>query len=367
MFRMLIIAITVHLYALGASAQSQQLPPDLEGLPAEIKSLKWKTIDIAGLSTLDHCRALLLLNHSLDELAVNATSEADLMSTYIEKQNLGSQFANTPPPPAAAQLSYDDVQKIAVALLRGPMSQSFYATELGDVSATGLASYAQLYERTCQRRWSELDEARTQVNAMASFLGNGQKLQDYEGWAIAEAALRQKQYEQRVAANPAQAQNAAAQQKTDAQMQALERQNQQLQQALGMAHYQQQAQSQQVAQAQQAAAQAQQQAGQAQQQANQWQQPQGYVVPSAYGYGAYGGYGYGYGTAGAAAAGAYAGATAANANERSNVSPAAAAAAGQYHGSNSSWNHDAGYSSAARSQTEQRMSSFHGAPAAGRR
>jgi len=193
---------------------------------------------------------------------------------------------------------------------------------------------------------------------MASFLGNSQKLADYEGWATAEAALRQKQFEQKSASAPAPPQN-------NAQIAALQRQNQQLQQALGAAEHQQRSQAQQTSQAQQAAAQAQQQVSQAQQQVAQSQQPQGYVVPSASGtpvYGAYGGYGYGYGTtgtAGAAAAGAYAGANEANQHN------AASFAAGSYHGSNSNWTHDAGYSSAARSQTEQRMSSFHGAPAAG--
>lgn len=382
MFRVPVITCLSLVVASAALAQPQKLPPDLAGLPDEIKSLQWKTIDMGSVPTLEHCRALLLMNHTLDELSANATSEADLMSTYIEKQNLGTQFANTPPPPAPAMLSYADAEKIAVALLRGPMSGSYYATELGDVSTSGLVSYEQMYERTCQRRWSEFDESRHLVRCMGAFLGNSEKLQDYEGWATAEAARREAEYQQRSAANRAGAP-------------APQQQIQQVQGALGAAEYQQQAQARQTAQAQQQAAEAQQQAAEAQQQAAQAQQQAGqpyqqtgYVVPSGYaGYGGYGAYGYGAtGTAGAAAAGAYAGATAANSNvspagaaaagaaaanasgaSGHNVSPAGAAAAGQYHGANSSWNKDAGYNSAARSQTEQRMSSFHGAPAGGRR
>jgi len=354
------------LWCSGVVAQQKpgELPPDLQSLPTEIKQLQWKSIDTSALSPLEHCRALLLMNHALDELSANATAEADLMSSYIETKKLGSQFASTPPPPAPPQLGYADAEKVAVALLKGPMSQSYYATELDDVSATGLASYEQLYERTCQRRWSEFAESRAQVRAMASFLGNNQMMSDYQAWATAEAALRQQQYEKKTAAGGAeQQQEAAAIRKSDAEMQQLMQQNAQLRQALSSAEYQQQASAQQTAQAQQAAAQAQQAAGAAQQasQEQQQQQPAGYVVPTAYGaygYGAYGGYGYG--TAGAAAAGAYAGANAAN---RSN---AASYAAGAYHGSNDAWTHDAGYSGAARAQTEQRMSGFHGAPA-GRR
>ncbi len=380
MFRFSVAACICLALTGAALAQPQKLPPDLAGLPDEIKTLQWKSIDISKVSALERCRALLLMNHVLDELSANSTAEADLMSTYIDAQNLGSQFASTPPPPDPNQLAYPDAQKVAVALLRGPMSGSYYSTELADVSASGLVSYEQMYGRTCQRKWGEFEESRHLVRCMTSFLGNSQKLQDYDGWATAEAARREAAFQQR---NPAparapQQQNAPA---PSGQVQQLQQQLQQVQGALGAAEYQQQALAQQTAQAQQQAAVAQQQAAQAQQQTAQSQQPYypaGYAVPV---YGGYGGYGYGaYGTAGAAAAGAYAGATAANSNvspagaaaagaaaanaSGHNVSPAGAAAAGQYHGANSSWSHDASYNSAARSQTEQRMSSFHGASGA---
>jgi len=151
MYRIMIMALVLCVFGATASAQSQEarLPADLQTLPSEVKNLPWKSIDMSSVSALEHCRALLLMNHVLDELSANATAEADLMSTYLEKQNLGSQFANTPPPPAPSLLTYADAQKIAVAMLRGPMATSFYATELGDVSAGGLASYAGMYDRTC--------------------------------------------------------------------------------------------------------------------------------------------------------------------------------------------------------------------------
>src|SRR5262245_41263939 len=69
-------------------AQSQKLPPDIANLPEEIKSLQWQSIDPAAASNLERCRALLLLNHVLEEVSANSTSEADLMSSYIQSQNL---------------------------------------------------------------------------------------------------------------------------------------------------------------------------------------------------------------------------------------------------------------------------------------
>jgi hypothetical protein len=364
MYRIVILSCVFQAFVAGAFAQSppQRLPADLQTLPDELKNLKWQTIDMGSVPTLEHCRALLLMNHTLDELSANATAEADLLSTYIEKQNLGSQFANTPPPPPPPLLTYPDAEKISVALLRGPMSSSYYATELGAASPGGLAAYAETYERTCQRRWAEFDEGRHLVRSMTSFLGNNQKLPDYEAWATAEVALRQKQYEQRPGATPPAGQMPAGQGQSNAQ---LAQQNQQVNQALAVAE------AQQVSQAPMQAAPGQPQAAPAQQQQQQLQTggcAGGYVAAPVYaGYGGYGAYGAT--PSQAAAAGAYAGATAANNSNsnKTNVSPAAAAAAGQYHGANSTYNHDSAYNSAARSQTEQRMNNFHGTGTAGRR
>ena len=86
MFRLFLIALVLPVFATAAlAAQSQKLPPDLARLPDEIKNLKWQTIEIGQATTLERCRALLLLNHTLDELSANAAAEADLMSAYIEK------------------------------------------------------------------------------------------------------------------------------------------------------------------------------------------------------------------------------------------------------------------------------------------
>jgi hypothetical protein len=348
-------------FAAAASAQTNKLPPDLASLPEEIKTLQWQTIDPATLQPLEQARALLLMDHVISELSTNATSEADLMSAYIQEKNLGKDFASTPPPPPIKQLGYEDANKIAVALLRGPMSKSYYATEMADSQASSLGAYVQMYDRTCRRKWAEFDEARQQMRMMGSYLGNAQKLPDYDAWATAESARRQAAYEKQASANPGQPQNAAAQQ--PGQQPPAQQQNQQLAQAMGAAEYQ-----------QQQPAQSSQDSG-----SGQTQQTTAYATPA---YPVYGGYG-AYGASGAAAAGAYAGATAANnandANKASTAQKAGAAAvannnngpgnagAAGYHGSNSSWSHDASYNSNAHAQTQDRMSSFHGAPAGGSR
>lgn len=330
-------------FVTAALAQTRKLPPDLAGIPDEVKSLKWQTIDIATVQPLERCRALLLLNHTLDELSANATAEADLMSAYLEKNNLGSKFASTPPPPPAKTLTYPDAEKVAVAMLRGPMSSSYYATELGDVSPDVLPSYTQMYGRTCARRWSEFDESRHQVRCMSSFLGNSNKLQDYDAWATAEASRREAQARQGAAA-PA----AAKAGQDEAQPQQQQSELMQMKGGLAAAD----------AQLQGTAA--------AAQQPSDNPPPADAVTagyadsPSAYGYayGGYGGYGYAYGAYGVrpGVAGAVVGANVANNNEAVRRT-----AAVQYHGANYAWNREPNYNSYARAQTEYRMSSFHGA------
>jgi hypothetical protein len=344
--------------AVAALGQAQKLPADLANLPEQIRTLNWKAIDVNSASTLEHSRALLLLNHALDELSANVTAEADLMSLYIEKQNLGKDFASTPPPPAPPQLSYADAEKVAIALLRGPMSGSYYATELGDIGKDSLLSYEQMYQRTCQRRWGEFDESRHLLRCMTSFLGNSGKLQDYDGWATAEAVRREQEAQQR----QAQQAKTSGKAQTQAQINQMNDQLQPVKGALSAAEYQEAATKQQAGQAQQAAAQAQgQQAGQTVTPAGQPAQAVngGYVVDQPYyGYAyPYGGYGaYGYTATGAYAAGAAAGASAANAANNQTRT----AVANGYHGAGSTWNREPAYNSSARAQTEARMSSFHG-------
>jgi hypothetical protein len=336
-------------FATACLAQSQKLPSELAGLPDEIKTLKWPAIDMGQVSTLERCRALMLLNNTLDELSANAAAEAELMSAYVEKNNLGAQFAGTAPPPAPPALSFADAEKVAVALLRGPMRTSSYASNLAGLGAGALESYEQMYARTCARRWSEFDESRHLVRCMSSFLGKAKKLPDYDAWATAESARREAAAQQRAAAAPSAAAARAQQdQKQEAQLREQQLELQQMSAALAAAHAQQRQQQQQpqVASGQQPSGdQTLTPAGQPAQAMN-----GGYVVDDATAYGAYGGYG-GYGYYGArvapgaaAAAGAYAGANAA-----------------QYHGANATWNRESTYNSDARAQTEARMTSFHGA------
>jgi flagellar biosynthesis GTPase FlhF len=308
-----IIAGIVLCTAAIAAAQApppMTLPADVANIKQSIQSLPWREIDLTTVSPLEMDRALLLMNHVLNEIAPVRASEADLMSGYIEAQNLGAEFAKAPKPPAGKELTYTDATKIAVAMLRGPMANSTYASQFGGASTEELAAYRELYDATCQRRWSEITESREQSRWMGAFLQSQGKLQDYQAWAKVESENRELAYQLQLEKNAAAADAAAQAAQARAVAEQEEQEKLQLQQAL-------------------AAAQAQQQeafaAGQQQQQMDQQQPPPPQEDAPYY---------TGYGTPG-------------------------------YYGSGAAWCYDCTYGNEARTRTERRMSDFYGTPHTG--
>jgi hypothetical protein len=183
--------------SVAAAAVAQQPKVDLSGLPEVMKSGKWKDIDVAKLDLLEHVRALLLLNDVFDDIGGSTRAEADLMSQFIDAQQLGPKFASSPPPPPApAPLTCEDALKVAVVMLRGPLSSSAYATNMGDVKDENfLHSYLPLYEPTCRRKFADIVEARHQLDWLAYFLQSNKLIKQYQDWVPGEIQRRQQAYE----------------------------------------------------------------------------------------------------------------------------------------------------------------------------
>lgn len=200
MLRILVLACSIQFLGTAAIAQQPALPPDMAGLPDAIKSLKWQAIDLGSVAPLERTRALLILNHGLDEVAASLTSQADLLSQYIDSKTLGPDFASATMPTPKRQLSYDDSVKIAVALLRGPMSTSQFADDLSGQPDRVVNAYLQMYENTCQRCWAEVKEARGQVRSMTAYLKSKGAYTDFEAWATTESLKRQQAHEKAVMA-----------------------------------------------------------------------------------------------------------------------------------------------------------------------
>ncbi len=188
------IAAVVLVLATAAQAQ-----PDLSALPAVIKDLKWKEIDPAALSAQERCSALKFMMEALDELGAAGGAEADLMSEFIDQKELGPQFADLPPG-EGAPFTYDDALKISVAMLRGPLAESSYATEFADqTDPRALGAYERLFQSTCNRKWSEVAEAKVQIRAMSAFLRD-QKLTDaYREWLPTEIERREQAHAEAMA------------------------------------------------------------------------------------------------------------------------------------------------------------------------
>lgn len=193
--RLLVPAMCVLVGIGHAAARAQTTPIDLSALPAEIKALKWQDIDMSAVSSIERCRSLYLMNEVLDELKAQSTTEADLLSDYIDTNDLGGDFAGQPPVADPAPLTMASGLKIAMALLRGPMARSSYATQWSGVPESSLGAYEQLYQSSCQWKWSAMTDGRLRVRGMMRYLETKGKLDDYVAW-VPGAVARQAQQQQ---------------------------------------------------------------------------------------------------------------------------------------------------------------------------
>jgi hypothetical protein len=193
------------------------------------------------------------LNELLDDITAQLTAEADLMSEYIDTKDLGADFVGVQPVDDPAVLTVDDGQKVAVALLRGPMAASTYATQYADYEPNLLAASSKLFASGCQSKWSVMADNRLRVRSMAKFLKDQGQSAEYKAWVPAAAKRRAEELEaeeaQKRAALAAEQQQKAKEQREMRQQQ-IEKQQQasrEMQQALALER---QAQAQAQAQAQ---------------------------------------------------------------------------------------------------------------------
>jgi hypothetical protein len=226
------------LAALGQSAAmaQQKTPVDVAAMPEAVKTLKWQSIDLSSLSPRERCQSLMLLSNALSEIGAQSTSNADLMSEYIDTKDLGGEFMSQPPIDTSKTLSLEDAHKVAVALLRGPMAQSSYATELADVPDSQLPAYQQLYQSGAQAKWSGFVHNRLQMLSMSNFLQTSGKLADYNAWVPGEVKRRSDEFEAELAQRnaAAAAEREARKEKAQEQKQAKEQQAQQEQESRQM-------------------------------------------------------------------------------------------------------------------------------------
>jgi hypothetical protein len=234
-----VAAVVLSVWSAGALAQG---PVDISKLPAEIKSLKWQGIEFASVSDAERCRALLLMNDVLDEVSAQLTAEADLLSDYLDSQGLGPEYAGQAPADDPKALTFADGQKVAVAMLRGPMAQSSYATQMAGQDAGALKAYENMYTSTCTWKWGAMADNRLRVRSMSAFLEKKGKLADYRAWVPGEVARRAEEHKQEIAKRQSAAQAQQQDQRIQRQQKLLQQQEanlaqqekatQQMQQAL---------------------------------------------------------------------------------------------------------------------------------------
>lgn len=175
-------------------AQPSDNRTELQKLQQVVKGLDWHSTDFDAQTPIMRCRALMLLNHALEEIGAVDLAEADLMAEFAQKHGL-SPTPSTSQPAYGQCRSFEDARKIAVALLKGPMAESSYATALADTDESGLKSYEGMYDKACRDKWSEYAEPALYVRDMAAQLKSAGKLKDYMAWVRVETERRQAERE----------------------------------------------------------------------------------------------------------------------------------------------------------------------------
>lgn len=207
--RLAIAHVLAILAAFPAAAQDKPASKQkLAEIRKTVQALDWQKADFAGLSPLERCRSLMLLNHALDEIDDAAVAEADLAGTFVEQQKLSDAYDASSASETPVARSYEDARKIAVALLKGPMSDSRYAKELADSDAAALAGYEKVYEASTRRRWESFASTSQTLRKLIAFLKESKKLHEYMTWATAETERRQAEFDK--AASDKRAEKAAA-------------------------------------------------------------------------------------------------------------------------------------------------------------
>jgi len=242
-------AIAITLFTSIALAQNKPAASPFDADDPEIamiKKLDWKSADFDALTPRQQCAALMAVNKGLSVIGAKADARLDLLTSYVDQNNLGPDFESARTDIASPpQVSFADMEKLGAAYLLSPAGQAKLGTEFANTSDSTLSAYRNMYEKSAQREFAETVDSRLQVRDLALFLQSQGKLDEFRDWAIVERARRQAEFEQQ----QADAKAKAAADKTARQQEAAERQRQE-----------------QIAQQQMAAALAQQQQQQAQSQ-----------------------------------------------------------------------------------------------------
>ncbi len=193
-----VVSLCALLAALGSPtglAQNADQREKTANIHQTIEKLNWKEVDLDALSPLERCRTLMLMNHALGELGAVSLAEADLLGAFLEQEKLAEGYAALPAGQDTPRYSFQDACKISNALLKGPMSDSRYTTELSNTDDAGLQAYLKLYDPTCRDKWSELTATTGDVRRMVAYLKDKGKLKEYMAWAPSETERRQAAHE----------------------------------------------------------------------------------------------------------------------------------------------------------------------------
>lgn len=129
--------------------------------------------------------ALGTMSGSLGPMVVDARARVKLMKQFIEQQDLLSDWANFTPPPVSSFQPLTFNQALQTAFDHQKLMP---ATPPSNMDVTALANQVRAEQTLIHKQWDQVNELHHQVDDLTAFLTGKNKLKDYKGWAIQQAA-----------------------------------------------------------------------------------------------------------------------------------------------------------------------------------
>ena len=183
-------------FAQAAAAQAEPRPvaspfdkddPEIQ----KLRALNWKAVDFDAQDMETKTTSLLAMQQVLSMTGGKASARLELLVDYFDQNKLGGAFVAEQQAVLPPLITYEEAKKVAVAFVKSDAGKNKFGAELAGSDETTLKAYMNMYGNSSKRVFEECIEARTQVRAMALFLEDEGKLDEFKKWAKDEMKRKQ--------------------------------------------------------------------------------------------------------------------------------------------------------------------------------
>lgn len=186
------LAVPGRLLAQAAGEPKTVSPFDKEDREIQrLRALDWKSVDFDAQDLETRTISLLAMQEVLSMTGGKASARLELLVDYFDQNKLGGAFVAEQQAVLPPLISYEDAKKVAVAFVKSDMGKDKFGAALHGSDDVTLQAYMTMYGNSSKRAFEECKEARTQVRAMALFLEDEGKFEEFKKWAKEEMKRKQ--------------------------------------------------------------------------------------------------------------------------------------------------------------------------------